>query len=97
MKKRGLGTRKIILAIFVALMIGVIILTGRRKMLMALSIFWVVQLFFYSVLRKGRSQIAVSLLILGLVVSTGIGFLGTSDSSVYLQRGSSVFSSVGSP
>lgn len=92
---RGVAYR-VACAALIVLLVGAIVLTGRRKMLMALSIFWVLQFYLMTVLRKGTSRQAIVLLILGLPLSVGIGFLGGDGSfSLYLERGGSVFSSVG--
>ena len=94
MKKKQALPAQIGMAVLVALLIGAILLTGRRKMLMALSIFLVVQFFLSGFMRRGVSRAVVSFLVLGLTVSMAIGFLGTGQSSPYLQRGKTVFSSV---
>lgn len=94
MKKRQQFLYKLGLGVLILLLVGAIVLTGRRKMLMALSIFWVLQFFLMSVLSKGQSRMAVSVLVMGLLFSVGVGFFGTGESSLYLERGGSVFSSV---
>lgn len=79
-------------AIVVIAMIGAILLTGRRKMLMELSIF--IALFFglLSLMRGGGGKIVTLLLTLGVVGSFGLPFLEQDQhSSLYLERGTSVF------
>ena len=79
-------------ALLIIALVGAIALTGRRKMLMALCIFWVLQFYFLTALRGGASRQAVVILVLGLVFSVAIGLAGESETSLYLQRGSTVFS-----
>ena len=94
LKKNQLTGARVLYSILVALLIGAIILTGRRKMLMVLSIFWVVQMFLLAYPRYGMSRFTLSLLFLGLIISAGIGMFDQGESSLYLQRGKTVFSSV---
>ena len=82
----------LITTILVALMIGVIVLTGRRKMLMALSVFFVVQWALLAWLRKGMGKIAVVIILVGTLSSYSLTLLEpTSEANLYVQRSSTVF------
>jgi hypothetical protein len=84
--------RRVIYVILIASLIGVIIMTGRRKMLMALSIFFTVQWVLLARFRYGFGKIAVILIIAGTVASFSFGTIEPeSESRLYMQRGSSVF------
>lgn len=82
----------LITAILIALMIGVIVLTGRRKMLMALSVFFVVQWALLAWLRKGMGKIAVIIILVGTLSSYSLTLLEpVSRTNLYVQRSTSVF------
>jgi hypothetical protein len=82
--------------VLIVLLVGVVVLTGRRKMLMTLSLFWVAQFFLLSVLRRGVSRRLLMVLVVGLAVSVGFGVMSSGEtSSSYVIRGTSVFGSVG--
>jgi hypothetical protein len=81
--------------LLIILLLGAIFLTGRRKMLMALSIYWVLQFTLLNILRTGFSRGIVVFGVLGLAVTLGVGLVsGEGESSLYLTRGASVFGSV---
>ena len=83
------------IALMVAL-VGAIVLTGRRKMLMALSIFLVLQFFLLNVLRSGVTRRLLLVLLLGSSAAAGFGFMSQGESSsLYLERGATVFGDVG--
>lgn len=78
--------------ILVVLMIGVIVMTGRRKMLMALSVFFVVQWALLAWLRKGIGKLAVLIILVGTLSSYSLTLLEpTSGANLYVQRSSTVF------
>jgi len=80
----------------IVLLVGAIVLTGRRKMLMALSIFWVLQFVLLGVLRRGFTKRLLLVAALGLTFAVGIEVMSEGDSSaLYLERGTSVFGEVG--
>jgi hypothetical protein len=95
LEKRGWLGARVWYSALIILLVGAIILTGRRKMLMALAIFWVLQFFLLAVLRRGMSRQATAILVLGLLFAAGIGFVGEGEASLYVQRGSSVFQGLG--
>lgn len=82
--------------VLILLLVGAIVLTGRRKMLMAISLFFCLQIFLLSIARRGFSRQTLALLILGVLFSVGVGYFGKGEKSgLYLQRGTTVFQSVG--
>ena len=84
------------MGILVILMVGVILLTGRRKMLMALTIFLVIQWAVLAMFRRGGSRLLVTMLVLGIFGSFAFVLLDpASEKGLYLQRGLSVFEEVG--
>jgi hypothetical protein len=88
--------KRIFWSTLIVLLVGVIILTGRRKMLMTLSIFFVAQWFLLARFRHGMGKLAVVFLVIGTVASYSLTLLEpTSESSKYLQRGSTVFGEAG--
>lgn len=91
LEKSGWMSGRFWYAVLIILLVGAIVLTGRRKMLMALCVFWVFQFYFLSVFRRGISRQLIAILLMGLVFAVGIGFFGEGESSLYLQRGSTVF------
>ncbi len=78
-----------------ALLVGAIILTGRRKMLMALAIFFAFQWVLLVVLRQGLIRRNKILLVIAISGVMGFGLLGHEDDgtvrSYYVERGESVF------
>lgn len=81
--------------LLIILLLGAIFLTGRRKMLMALSIYWVLQFTLLNILRTGFSQRVAVFAVLGVAVTLAVGLIsGEGESSLYLERGASVFGSV---
>ncbi len=94
-RRPSLARRIVYIALIVAL-VGAIAMTGRRKMLMTLTLFWVFQFFLLSVLRRGITRRLVVVLLVGIAVAVGFGVMSQGESSsMYLTRGVSVFSSVG--
>jgi hypothetical protein len=90
-RDHSLGLR-IGMGVLVVGLIGAILLTGRRKMLMTLTIFVVTQWALLTIFRRGGSRVVVTLLILGIFGSLGLALLDpSSDKGLYLQRGISVF------
>lgn len=86
----------LITAVLVALMIGVIILTGRRKMLMALTVFFVVQWALLAWLRKGMGKVAVLIILVGTLSSYSLTMLEPSSAKgLYFQRSATVFGEAG--
>jgi hypothetical protein len=84
--------RWLLTALLIALMIGVIVLTGRRKMLMTLSIFFIVQWALLAWFRKGMGKIAVMIILVGTLSSFSFTLLEpTSESSLYVERSTTVF------
>lgn len=82
----------LITALLVALMIGVIVLTGRRKMLMALAVFFVVQWALLAWLRKGMGKVAVLIILVGTLSSYSLTLLEPSSAKgLYVQRSATVF------
>lgn len=82
----------VVAAIVIALLVGAIILTGRRKMIMALTIFLVTQWGLVSMYGRGAGRQALAVMLLGVVGS--LAFVLLDDSEVvnpYLQRGGTVF------
>ena len=90
---------RIMTGLLVVALVGAIILTGRRKMLMALTIFLAVQWALLVFLRKGVTRQSLTLLVLGVVGSFAFTLLDpheqASESDLYLQRGVTVFGDVG--
>jgi len=84
------------MALLMVLMIGVIILTGRRKMLAAITIFFAIQWALLIWYRFGIRKMGVMLLAL-LVALAGVFLLyePSEQSSYYLQRSQTVYESVG--
>lgn len=89
-------TKKIMLGLLIVLLVGAIILTGRRKMIVAVCIFYLVQLGLLAWIRWSVREVAVLLfvMILGLFVALGLFESTSRDSNLYLQRGASVFTSI---
>jgi hypothetical protein len=79
--------------IVVALLVGAIFLTGRRKMLMALTIFAALQAMASVTMRSRLGQKWVGLSVIGLAAAFVPGFLADTE-YVYIGRGMSVFSSL---
>jgi hypothetical protein len=85
-------SHRVISAVLIALLIGVIMLTGRRKMLMALSIFFVVQWALLAWFRKGMGKVAVIVILVGTLSSFSFTLLEpSSQTGMYMQRSSTVF------
>ncbi len=83
---------RVVVAVAVVLLIGAIILTGRRKMLMALTIFLVVQWSILALFGRGAGRLTVTLLIFGVFGSFALTLLDPSSTqSIYVQRGATVF------
>ena len=87
--------RRSLYLVLVVVLVGSIILTGRRKMLMNLlifiSAFWLLSAFF-----RGRSGVLTIVTgILGISIVYVLSLLDpASEASLYVQRGSTVFSAV---
>ena len=94
-RDRSLAFRLVAGLVVVAL-VGAIILTGRRKMLMALTIFLVTQWGLLAIYRRGAGRLAITVLILGIFGSFGWTLLDpASEQSLYVQRGITVFEEAG--
>lgn len=82
-----------------ALLIGAILLTGRRKMLMALTLFFSFQWVLIILLRQGATRLSGALLALALTLAVGFSFLGHEEADIqratYVDRGLTVFESTG--
>jgi len=84
--------RRLACSLLIVSLIGVIILTGRRKMLMTLSIFFVFQWVLLARFRHGMGKLSVILIAVGTLASYSFTLLEpASESSLYVQRSSSVF------
>ena len=88
---------RILAGVAIIALLGAIILTGRRKMLMTLTIFFTLQWTLLIVLRKGLNRLTVTLLILILTGALTFALLGqdraqaVGRSSKYVERGLTVF------
>jgi hypothetical protein len=83
-------------AVLVILLIGAIILTGRRKMLAALTIFFALQWSMLIWYRFGMRKISVVLAILAVVAATTtLTYSPSEDAANYLERSGTVYSSIG--
>lgn len=88
-------SKRLLWSLLIAALIGVIILTGRRKMLMTLSIFFIVQWALLARFRAGMGKLSVILIVVGTLASFSFTLLEpASESSFYVQRGTSVFGDV---
>ena len=80
-----------------SLLVGVIILTGRRKMLMTLTVFFSFQWVLILLLRKGLTRANGILLLLAVVGTLAFSLLGheegIGETSAYSERGLSVLES----
>ncbi len=86
--------RRLLVGVLVVALVGAIVLTGRRKMLLTLTVFAVLQVGLLAILRRGFTRAVGVLMVLGLVGACGLTLLDPkSESSLYLERGTSVFSS----
>jgi len=91
MTTRGTARRIIIVAL-IALMIGVIVLTGRRKMLMTLSIFFIIQWALMARYKRGMGKQVVLVVLVGTLSSFAFTLLEpASESRLYVQRSTTVF------
>lgn len=92
-------TFRILAGLLVVALVGAIVLTGRRKMLMALTIFLVAQWSLLALVRKGVTRQTVTLLVLGLLGSFALILLDpqerSSQPALYLERGVTVFEETG--
>lgn len=87
---------RILCGILVLLLIGAIILTGRRKMLAALTIFFALQWSMLIWYRLGMRKVGAALALLSLVVAAGtLAYEPSRNAANYLQRSQTVYSSVG--
>jgi len=87
---------KVLVATLIVLIVGAIVLTGRRKMIMALSVFVVAQWGLIAFYGKGGGRKALGVMFLGLVGSLAFLLLDEAEgSSEYFQRGTTVFGDVG--
>ena len=87
---------KVTVAVLVLLLMGAISLTGRRKMLMLVSLFLVMQWALLGAFRQLRIKKLIPILLLGLVGSFALTLLDAPDkpagrSGLYAQRGGTVF------
>lgn len=86
---------RLVNAVLILLLIGAIVLTGRRKMLAALTIFFALQWSMLIWYRLGMRKISVVLVVLALVVSVGtLAYEPSANAANYLQRSQSVYSSI---
>ncbi len=86
---------RILVAVLVVALVGAIFLTGRRKMLMSLSLFIVLFSAILIFMRGGGGKVVVMMVILGVIGSFGLQLLEKDQhSSLYMQRGATVFSGV---
>ena len=79
------------------LLVGAIVLTGRRKMLMTLTVFFSFQWVLFMLLRRGVSRLSGAMLAFALILAVGFSLLGheewdlASPSAAYVDRGLTVF------
>jgi len=86
---------KILAGIVIAFCVWAIVLTGRRKMLMALTMFMILQWGGLALLRRGFSRMIVTGVLLGALGSFSFTFFERdTESSLYLERGVTVFENV---
>lgn len=84
--------KKAVMVLLVIALVGAILLTGRRKMLAALTIFVFAQAVILAYFHRGAWRQTVLLVALGLGGTVTIGALDpTSQESLYVERGSSVY------
>jgi hypothetical protein len=84
--------RRVFWSVLILLLIGAIILTGRRKMLMALSIFFVAQWVLMARFRRGMGRLSIMLLVIGTLASYTFTLLEPASPTVhYVERGTTVF------
>lgn len=82
-----------------ALLVGAIILTGRRKMLMTLAVFFSFQWVLFILLRRGVTRLSGAMLAFALFLAVAFSLLGheeqdlASPSAAYADRGLTVFTS----
>jgi hypothetical protein len=87
---------KLLVASLIVLMVGVIILTGRRKMIMGLTIFIFVQWGLLSYYGRGGKRHSIFITLLGIVGSFAFVFLDDAENvSLYADRSKTVFEDVG--
>jgi hypothetical protein len=90
---------RILAGLLVVALVGAILLTGRRKMLMTLTLFLVAQWSLLALVRKGVTRQTVTLLVLGLLGSFALILLDpqerSSQPALYLERGVTVFEETG--
>lgn len=87
---------RVLVAALVVALVGVIVLTGRRKMLMALTLFVVLFIGLLVLMRGGGGRLVVPLMLVGIVGSFGFQlFEKDQHSSMYMERSVGVFSEVG--
>lgn len=87
---------RILTAALVVLLIGAIVLTGRRKMLMTLTIFVIAQLGFMVMFRRKSSRQAFTLMLFGVIGSLALTLLDpASKTGFYIQRSVTVFEEAG--
>lgn len=86
------NTKRFLYSLLIVVLIAVIVMTGRRKMLMTLSIFFVVQWVLLARFRHGMGKLSVVLIIVGTLGSYSFTLLEpASQSNLYAQRSTSVF------
>lgn len=89
--RAGLVTQ-VITGLLIVALIGAIVLTGRRKMLLALTAFVLMQWVLLAWYLKSGNRSLLLVLLLALFGSYGLGwFEGKAEQSAYLARGQSVF------
>ncbi len=87
------STSNLLISVLLAtLLIGVIILTGRRKMLMTLSIFIFAQWALMARFQKGVGKLSVLIVLLGTLSSFSFTLLEpASEQTLYLKRSATVY------
>jgi hypothetical protein len=97
-----LSTRKlsiiklICIGMLIVVLVGAIILTGRRKMLMTLTIYIIVHWFLVSIFLKSAIKQAISVAAIGAMGMFALSNLEESSTTViYLERGKTVYEEVG--
>lgn len=87
---------RLVNAVLILLLLGAIVLTGRRKMLAALTIFFALQWSMLIWYRLGMRRISVALAILAAVLAGGtLLYEPSSRAANYLERSKTVYGSIG--
>lgn len=89
---------RLLIGILVIALVGAIMLTGRRKMLMTVLIFFAFQSVILILLKKGFNRVTGTILI--MVTATTLAFIllgqggDSTQQSLYVERGKSVFAGI---